>query len=264
MISKYVLDSFSISAPGKALAGGQETSMKFGDIVLKPVDDEMYYSFTAEVFNRLQPKEYRISRPILSVNSKYVEDGYAATRFETGIDIDSAIKEKLIISKHLHQDLKELKIMELPKSDDPWTKANNVLWRGTLLPDYWDKERKEICENLLSQLPSMDTEYQLIHADLGGNILFDDNLKPLVIDFSPTIAPVEYADAIIVCDSIAWADQDVEIISYLEPIVHYKSFIQYAIAFRVLTIALNENYDNERLLEEWKAYKKLWNYVKEI
>lgn len=264
MISKSVLKAFGINSSGKPLDGGQETSWKFGNIVLKPIEDEVYYSFTAEVFNRLQPKEYRISRPILSVNNKYVEDGYGATQFESGIDIDTAVKEKLLVSKYLHQDLKDLKLMTLPKSNDPWTKANNVLWRNHLLPDYWDEKRRSFCEELLSKLLPIDAEHQLIHGDLGGNVLFHDNLKPLVIDFSPTIAPVEYADAIILCDSIAWAGVDIETINYLEPIEYHKPFIQHAVAFRVLTIAFNEKYTYERLVEEWKAYKKIWDYICEI
>lgn len=49
--------------------------------------------------------------------------------------------------------------------------------------------------------------------------MFDKTLSPLIIDFSPTIAPVEYAEAILVCDCIAWQGSA---ISEMELICHTK------------------------------------------
>lgn len=261
MIPSHVKTAFNVTGHGKHLAGGQDTSYLFDTIVIKPVDDAQYYEFTAQIFAQLQPVNYRISKPIKSNQGTYVVSGYAATRYERGVDCDSAIKEKLAASTLLHKDLKALNITQLPESHDPWTKANNVLWRGAHLPKNWSTEILSFCHSLLDHLERITDDYQLIHGDLGGNVFFDEELSPLVIDFSPTIAPKKYADAIIVCDSIAWAGVDLQSIELLQPLDAYKPYIKYAIAFRILTIAfaMNNNYD--RLKEEWLAYKKIWSYI---
>ena len=38
--------------------------------------------------------------------------------------------------------------------------------------------------------------------------MFHDQLPPAVIDVSPFWRPVEYADAIVVADALAWGDAD--------------------------------------------------------
>ena len=51
--------------------------------------------------------------------------------------------------------------------------------------------------------PSICTR-QLVHGDLGGNVLLHDSLPPAVIDVSPYWRPTGYADAIVVADAVAW------------------------------------------------------------
>jgi hypothetical protein len=43
---------------------------------------------------------------------------------------------------------------------------------------------------------------QLIHGDLTGNVLFDDQLPPAIIDFSAHWRPVPYVAAIVVADAL--------------------------------------------------------------
>lgn len=254
-----ILKKFNIDeTKGELLPGGQGTSYKYGEYVVKPVDNEEYYSFVMNLFDSLNPVDYRISRPIKSVNDKYVENGYAVTKYEVGFDFDD-LRVKLEVSNLLHSDLKKLKIEKLPISSDPWTKANNCLWKNGTTDELG--EEKELCDSLLRQLPLVEEEYQLIHGDLGGNIMNGDS--PLVIDFSPAIAPKKYADAIIVCDAIAWECKSLDEIVLLDLSV-YKPFILYAIVFRVLAVAFNEDCDYKRFLDEWNAYKNIWKYVIEL
>lgn len=260
MIPSKVLSAFNISGSGKPLLGGQNTSFIYGDVVIKPVENAEYYESIATIFSQLTPSGYRISKPLKSLDGPFVVSGYAATRFEPGIDADEKVKAKLDVSTLLHEDLKKLNISKLPEADDPWSKANNVLWRHHQLPSLWSINTLTFFESLLGQLDEIDDPHQLIHGDLGGNVLFDEELPPLVIDFSPTMAPKKYADAIIVCDSIAWAGVDIQTLHLLKPLNSYIPYIKYAILFRVLTIAFfTDNYD--RLQEEWFAYKKIWSYI---
>ena len=47
---------------------------------------------------------------------------------------------------------------------------------------------------------------QVLHADLGGNVLFADasGLPPAIIDVSPYFRPRPFADAVLVADAVAW------------------------------------------------------------
>jgi hypothetical protein len=45
---------------------------------------------------------------------------------------------------------------------------------------------------------------QLVHADLGGNVLFAPGLAPAIIDFSPYWRPPGYAEAVAAVDAFLW------------------------------------------------------------
>jgi hypothetical protein len=45
---------------------------------------------------------------------------------------------------------------------------------------------------------------QLVHGDLGGNVLFAPSLAPAIIDFSPYWRPPGYAEAVAAVDAFLW------------------------------------------------------------
>jgi prepilin-type processing-associated H-X9-DG protein len=79
---------------------------------------------------------------------------------------------------------------------------------------------------------------QVIHNDMGGNILFADGLKPLVIDFSPAYGSSEYAEAILVADAIAWEKAPVELMRELSETWNYRQLLLRAVNFRLIAVAL--------------------------
>jgi hypothetical protein len=56
---------------------------------------------------------------------------------------------------------------------------------------------------------------QLIHGDLGGNVLFHHALPPAVIDVSPYWRPAAYAAAIVVADAVAWGGAEDDLVERL-------------------------------------------------
>ena len=261
MIPSSVLDQFGITESGKPLAGGQSTSMCYGDIVVKPVDDQSGHIFSAEIFEQLSPNGYRISRPIRSKSGQIVVEGYAATRYEPGEHDFSRAKDILDVSEKLHRDLKQFDVARIPAFENPWAYAHKVLWNGKQLPSNWHPDTLIFIRSLLVQLKPVDFPHQLVHADLGGNVLFHDTLLPLVIDFSPTVAPVEYAQAIIVCDGIAWNGWSLDTLDLLQPFDRHQEIIKYAILFRVLTVAFFDGQNIDRVMGEWNGYEKIWKLI---
>lgn len=259
MITKDILDAFNLLDEGKPLTGGQNQSVRYGDVVLKPIEDENYYNIISKIFNTLESKDFRISKHIQSNYGQYTYKGYGATKFEPGFEVDDRLEEKLIVSNALHGLLKNISTDQLPKGQDPWSKAHRLLWEKKRLPEI--NEQNVFVNQMLDELPEYPEALQMIHSDLGGNILFHHELSPLVIDFSPAIAPKSFADAVLVCDAIAWGNQLIESLELLKSNLYYRESILYAAAFRVATIACFEKYDMARLMEEWQAYKNIWDYV---
>ncbi|QUI25306.1 hypothetical protein HZI73_24725 [Vallitalea pronyensis] len=260
MIPNRVLKSFRVDKVGVPLEGGQSTSVKYGDIVIKPIEDEHYYNYSSNIFYHLDNHGYRISRPIKNNQGQFVIDNYGASRYEPGKHDLSRIEDILEVSELLHRDLKGLNIKHVPVFENPWAKAQEVLWRDAKLPHHWDDKVYEIICPMLQQLKKLEVEYQLIHSDLGGNVLFCEGKEPLVIDFSPTFAPLGYADAIIISDNIAWDGLAMSTLKRLNKYKDYKEYIKFAVAFRVLTIAFFEC-GVERLEEEYNTYKSIWQYA---
>jgi uncharacterized protein (TIGR02569 family) len=260
MLLEKTLRKFNITDTGIRLAGGQQTTMKFGDIVLKPIDDVAYANFTASIFDQIDPKEYRISKPIKSIDNNYVEDGFIATKFEPGNHDFSRIAEMLKVSENLHHDLKEIKC-KFPNFDNPWTSAQKILWDNKKLPIDLNQDSKEFCEKILAELKPITLPKQLIHSDLSGNILFHENLKPLVIDFSPAFAPYEYASALIVTDNIAWNHADINSLELLKEYSIDFEVVKYAVVFRILVSALLNKDNFAALQSDWNNFKDIWEYI---
>jgi len=261
MIPEELKRLFNLSGNGEPLEGGQGLSYKFENVVIKPVWDRGLYEFISPIYNSLDCNGYRISRHLKSLNNNFVESGYGATSFEPGFHVKSELKKKLYISGLFHKDLRKIRIDNFPKPGNPWNLANEIIWKHEKIPEDVNKLYKFYCEKIIEQLPEVKDDFQLIHADIGGNILFHESLDPLIIDFSPVIGPVKYANAIMICDAIAWDSEKMKSIYFLSPLTEYIPYIKYAVAFRIITALLHKDFEDSRFLSEYEAYMKIWNFI---
>lgn len=251
VMKREIMKAFGLNGEIEPLSGGQNTSVKIGGYVLKPVDDSNYYEWVQGVFDQLMPKTYRISRPIRSIEGNYIVNGHMVCSFEPGELRACNIEEKLLVAKALHKDLNSLGYERWPIANDPWSRAHRIVWGDECLPEDLDGKILGILESLLEKL-SVRTrlDFQIIHSDLYGNILFHDSFEPLVIDFSPTIGPPVYAEAIMICDGIAWEGCDLK---YLD-LIDEREMILRASLFRLITVAIFPGLTLERFMSEWEAY----------
>jgi hypothetical protein len=95
----------------------------------------------------------------------------------------------------------------------------------------------------MTLLKPLSLPRQIIHGDLCGNILFHDTLPPVVIDFSLDYRPREYAEAILIADSIVWENGGEEAYALLPP--HSEQILLRACLFRLVTKALLKPQDVE-------------------
>lgn len=261
-LSEEILNSFNLSGEIIPLSGGQNTSVRVSNAVLKPVDDRQHSEWLLNIIYQINPNGYRISKPIKSKKGTFVSNGWACTHYEKGQDIKGRIEEKLLVSRLFHCDLSSIHFRDLPHTDNPWSKGHRIAWQIDDLPSELPKEIKENINNLLRKVSLKDNyKVQIVHSDLSGNILFDKVLNPLVIDFSPTIAPVEYAEAILVCDCIAWQGSEVSELDLLPGDERYKEMIIRAIIFRLAVCAIFSKGDYNKFLIEYQAFKPIIEYI---
>ncbi|OCA88434.1 hypothetical protein A8F94_24555 [Bacillus sp. FJAT-27225] len=259
MLSKEVLRSFNVNGEITPLKGGQNTSVRVNNVVLKPVEDVLHSERLFKIISSINPQGYRLSKPIKSNKGTFVSNGWGCTNFERGQEVNGQIKEKLRVSRLFHRDLSNIRYKDFSQVDNPWSKAHRIAWQIDGLRMGANTEARKIINELLQKIQLREQyNLQIVHSDLAGNILFDDVLPPLIIDFSPTVAPVEYAEAILVCDCIAWQGSKISDIDLLPG--NKEMFIR-AVVFRLAAEAIISGENSSRFNGQYNLFKQIIDYV---
>lgn len=258
-----ILNAFNLSGEITSLNGGQNTSVRVNDAVLKPAGENVQLcEWAFNILNKINPHGYRLSKPIISSNGTFIYKDWCCTRYEPGEHRDGSIKQKLEVSRLFHHDLAGIDFINLPKADDPWSISQRIAWQKENLPENMAKGVYKILEELISKVKLKENyEVQIIHSDLAGNILFDKARKPLIIDFSPTIAPVEYAEAILVCDCIAWQRSPVSEIELICDSKFDIEMILRAVLFRLSVAAIFAGNNLDIFMKEYQHFKPITDYI---
>jgi hypothetical protein len=88
---------------------------------------------------------------------------------------------------------------------------------------------------LLAALRPVDLPSQLLHADLGGNVLFADGLPPAVIDFSPLERPAGLPLAIAAVDALMQRGASPALLEHLAGEPELDQLLPRALAYRLVT-----------------------------
>jgi hypothetical protein len=123
---------------------------------------------------RRQVGDLRVALPVPARDGSWVVDGWAATRLEPGAVPCDDVDVTLAAGRVLHARL-DSAVRERPPGLEPAVPATGDDGLG---PD------------------------QLVHAELGGNVLLDADGAPLVVGFRPAWAPVLWAEALAVLDLV--------------------------------------------------------------
>ncbi|TDQ40677.1 hypothetical protein [Aureibacillus halotolerans] len=259
MIPRNVLEAFQLDGDAIKLPGGQGTSVKVGNAVLKPVeDDPAYVDWVSSVLDDLQPKGYRLATPMRTKEGSSVYQGWSCARFEEGQPMEGNVEGKLKVARLFHKDLAGSPYRSAPTVENPWSRGHRIAWCQEEIPIETNATAKEVLHQLLTSITRHpDYETQLIHGDLAGNILFHQTLPPVVIDFSPTIAPAAYGESILLCDCIAWQGSSLQAMHLLPENNHSKEMITRALIFRLAVAAIFANGDDRSFAAELKAYEPI-------
>jgi len=233
--SEKILDAFGIEGFPMLLEGGEGRTFQAGSFILKPAENMEEAMWRAELMNSIVEDGFRVPRPVKSKNNKWVESGWCVYTFLEGKEVPNRWEEKINVSRKFNKSLaKVTKPDFIDKASHPWAIADKMIW--DFLPMRYGEVLKPVMTKLESLLRPIHLKNQLIHGDMTGNILFHKALPPAVIDLSPYWHPAQYAEAIIVVDSIVWDGAPETIIKELDDTFETHQLLLRAAMWRIKII----------------------------
>lgn len=240
------------------LPGGQGTSWRAGEVVLKPTSPSERIDWLAAVLDQVpDTDDFRVARPLAADDGRWIVDSWSATGWREGEHLPQRWEDGLRVSAAFHAALARVRAEPLPDGDDPWSVGARVAWGKQLAVPNLPADVAALLDELapLLEEPWMGPPPQIIHGDLG-NILYAKNLPPAVIDMSPHFAPAPFADAIIVADAVAWEDAPVGLaVRFATTRAGGAQVLARAAVFRVVTVAQLRRSSPDRVAAEVAGYR---------
>ena len=144
-----------------------------------------------------------------ALDDSWVVDGWGATRWVAGASAPQLgpTPERwgraLEGGRAFHRSVAGLRRPAfLDRRDSWWSRADRRAWQesGPAEPVAALAATAALLETACRPLG----ESQVVHADLGGNVLLADDEEPAVIDVSPYWRPPSYAEGVLVADALCW------------------------------------------------------------
>lgn len=261
VLDPEVAFAFQCKGTNHLLGGGEGRSIKVGDCVLKPINNEARYSWACDLLLRLMREGFRISEPKRAINGSFVFNGWGASSYEPGEHILGRWHEKLQVTRSFHTMLNQLDHSPMPPSNDNWSQAHEIAWQQEPIPSAFDLQISDVIESFFTNYQPLQRSNGIIHSDICGNILFHESLSPCIIDFSPAYGSKEYAEAIMVADATTWEGAPVEIVQMLPYSEHYRQLLLRAINFRLIVAALFEPRNVDEFEKECREFESIIKVV---
>jgi uncharacterized protein (TIGR02569 family) len=226
------------------LPGGQGTTWRAGQVILKPADSVRAGRWFADVYDTLTGPGFRVPRPVRAATGDWVAHGWTGWQWVSGAPADwSGVSprwpELIAVSRALQAALASVPAPPWRgEVENPWTIGDQVAWGQRdpepLLGPAAGQVAGQV-RRLLAALRPVDLPDQLIHADLGGNVLFADGAPPAVIDFSPLERPAGLPLAIVAVDAVMWKGGRPETFDQLAAEPDIDQLLTRALIYRLVT-----------------------------
>lgn len=264
-----IIQAFGLQGLPKPLAGGRGLCYLVDGVVFKPSDGDVEAQWAAELATSLltrSPSSYRLSRPqpVQDQPDRFVFGGWTASSFIAGTAISKSSTEStrpyeaiFRASRAFHADVADL-VREKPAAithhvpANRWREADSVTWGVKALERVERVDAAVLARfrplldrlgRALKPLPRDDGDgaarFQLIHADLTGNVLLLSGEAPAIIDMTPSWRPAAYAEAIVVADGLAWCGAGRELVEMYGTGELRAQLLVRAMYWRCLTFAID-------------------------
>ena len=242
-----VLAAFGARANAVPLPGGEGTAWRAGQVVLKPAGDPRVARWTAGLYRDLTGRRdpgFRVPAPLRAATGDWVAAGWVAWQWLPGEPASwagvSPFWPRLIAaSQAFHAALAGRPAPPwLGRDGSPWTAGDQVAWgerdpESVLAAAPWALAGQ--LRRLLAALRPVCLPSQLIHGDLGGNVLFAGASPPAVIDFSPYWRPAGLALAVAAVDALMWGGASPAALDELAGEPELDQLLARALVYRLVT-----------------------------
>ncbi len=226
------------------MVGGQGTSWRAGEVVLKPLDMSLdALQWQADQLPSIEGHgTFRVAAPLRTASGDLVIEGWTAWPYLAGVHAPRRWKDIIATGEQFHAGTRSAPRPDfVAKRDDRWALADRYAWDevgGSRLgpevgPIVGGDERVRRLTGLRRPVDEPD---QLVHGDLSGNVLFHPVLPPAIIDFSLYWRPQTYATAIVLIAALVWEGADPSLVA--EIAVDHDNLGQHlvrALLFRIVT-----------------------------
>ncbi|MET4224725.1 TIGR02569 family protein [Oerskovia enterophila] len=230
---REVLEAFDAVGPAVKVSGGRGAAWRAGDLVLKPLD-----VLPAELdwLRRHAPAgsdDLRLSLPTRSRTGELVVDGWTAFPVLQGEHVAGRWAQIAGVAHRFAQSFDGAERPEfLDERTHAWARADRLAWgEGTVeVPD--DVPHLPA---LLAARRGVDEPSTIVHGDLTGNVLFDDDRPPAVIDLTLYWRPVRYSVAIVAVDAVCFEGAPPSLLETIDPGEGFAQHLVRALLFRIAT-----------------------------
>jgi uncharacterized protein (TIGR02569 family) len=230
-----VLAAFGVAGTAPVpLGGGQGTSWRAGDLVLKPVDlDQDELAWQARVYPQITRDGFRLPRPRATRDGALSVAGWCAAEYQAGSHEPRRWPEIIAVGARFHAALRGVpRPSFLDARSNPWSVSDRVAWGERAAAGFPGVPH---LPRLLAARRPVSAQAQLIHGDLSGNVLFAEPLPPAIIDFTPYWRPAAYAAAIVVADALVWEGADRDLPGVVSDLEDFGQYLVRALIFRRVT-----------------------------
>lgn len=236
------------------LAGGEETSVRCGDLVLKQVQGIEVAVWTqglAAAATALQPPGPRLAEPVPTTAGAWAADGWIANRFLDGLRPLAAEPERIVAAgEQLSAALTAAAPDDLGPvlgRTDRWAVADRFVWGDEAVA--LTPEAEELAGRFRNLLTERTEPAVIVHGDLAGNVFADRADRAVVLDLSLYVRPVRYGSAIVVADNLLWRGGDPALFGLVD---HDVDALARALLFRLVAEQLGSNPRHGANLDDYR------------
>ncbi len=265
-----VLAAFGAPPDARRLEGGEGRSWRAGDMVLKPDGPAPTVAWLADnVESVVDTASFRLARHVRAADGQVVVDGWTATMWLEGTHRSGRWDDVLAVSRAFHAALAGVPLPpdDLPWADTPWRTAGKVAWSEQPPSPAVPEVVLPVLETLkpVLEVEWSGTTLQVIHGDIGGNVLFADELglPPAIIDMSPYVRPAAFAEAVAVVDAIAWEAAPLTLaFRFGTTVENGEQLLARAVVFRLVAAAEAWPQFPERVAAHVDAYRPVLSSIR--
>ncbi|MBA3234006.1 MAG: phosphotransferase [Propionibacteriales bacterium] len=241
--------AFGVDAGAATLLdGGQGRTWRVGDLVLKPVDHVVEHAWVSDVFSGWSQTQVRVPEPVCTLDGSRSYAGWAAHRWLEGRTASMRSNADKIrhASDCFHEAVADLAPPEfIARREDAWSYGDRVAWEDA--PPLGEARTVRQIEALRAAYTTVTAPAQVIHGDIGGNVLLEPGLPPAVIDWPPYTRPVGFAPAVAVVDAVRWEGLSLAFVDAWADIDEWEQLLARALVYRIATAGVGQSTGTSRL-----------------